>query len=238
MSRRTALESVFLLHARPFRNSSLLVELFSKKHGCLSVVANSARGPKSRYKGVLQPFRQLLVAWSGKRELKSLGAVELMGMPIGLQGTRLFCGYYLNELLVHLLAKDDPYERLFECYHQALLGLADQAQPMERVLRQFEKQLLVELGYGVMFDHEAGSGRPIEVDQHYSLIADRGFVPVTSGQADQPMAFLGEHLLAIAKDDWSEIAVMQSAKKILRYLIHCHMGGKPIHSRELIKAML
>ncbi len=232
------LQAVWILHTRPFRSSSLLIELFSRSQGRLSVVANSARGPKSRYKGILQPFRQLLVDWSGKRELKTLGHVELMGLPYRLQGMRLFCAYYLNELLMHLLAKDDPYERVYDAYLQTLVYLQDAKQDVELCLRRFERCLLIELGYGLAFDHDASTQSTIAPDTYYSLMAERGFFPVSDVQQDQAMVFKGQHLLAIASDDYSDQLVRADAKRIMRYLIGYQLGNKPLHSRELIKAML
>lgn len=232
------LQAVWILHTRPFRNSSLLVELFSRTHGRFSVVANSARGPKSRYKGILQPFRELLVGWSGKRELKTLGHVELQGLPYRLQGARLFCAYYLNELLMHLLAKDDSYESLYDVYQQTLQQLQDNQNDVELCLRYFEKRLLIELGYGLAFDHDVSSQSRIDADGYYSLVADRGFFPVVSTQHEQAMVFKGQHLLAISQDDYSDPVVKADAKRIMRYLIGCQLGNKTLHSRELIKAML
>ncbi|MDF1797374.1 MAG: DNA repair protein RecO [Coxiellaceae bacterium] len=235
---RIALQPTYILHTRPYRSTSLLVELLSQDYGRLTVVANSARGPKSRYKGVLQPFRCLLVDWSGARELKSLGKVELRGMPYRINGVRLFCGYYLNELLMRLLAKDDPYEKLFEVYQQTLQQLSDSDAILENTLRLFEKRLLQELGYGVSFTHDASHQQPIEAEQSYSLAADRGFYAVTGHVEHQHAVFSGANIVAIANDDYSNPQVQQDAKKIMRYLLRCHIGTKPLNSRELIKGML
>ncbi len=235
---RIALQPAYILHTRPYRSTSLLVELLSQHYGRLTVVAKSARGPKSRYKGVIQPFRCLLVDWSGNRELKALGNIELKGMPNVLNGVRLFSGYYLNELLMRLLAKDDPYEQLFFDYQAALQHLADSQQNLESTLRRFEKHLLQELGYGVSFTHEAVNHQEIKPDEMYSLAADRGFYAVSHHGEHQQTNFLGEHLIAIAKDIYSDDQVKQSAKKIMRYLLRCHIGTKPLQSRELIKGML
>ncbi|MDF1761676.1 MAG: DNA repair protein RecO [Coxiellaceae bacterium] len=235
---RIALQPAYILHTRPYRSTSLLVELLSHHYGRLTVVANSARGPKSRYKGVLQPFRCLLVDWSGARELKSLGKVELQGMPYRLNGLRLFSGYYLNELLMRLLAKDDPYEKLFDCYQQALQQLSNSDVELEITLRQFEKNLLQELGYGVSFTHDASHHQAIVAEQSYSLAADRGFYAVTGHGEHQHAVFCGANIIAIANDDYSDSQVQQDAKKIMRYLLRCHIGTKPLNSRELIKGML
>lgn len=238
MNQKVDVEPVFVLHSRPFRNSSLLVELFSQHYGRLSAVANSARGPKSRYKGILQPFRLLLASWSGKRELKSLGQLELSGLPVRLQGSCLFCGYYLNELLMHFLVKDDANSVLFLAYQQALFGLAQSSANIEQILRQFERRLLIELGYGLQFAVEAASRQLIRPDGFYTLVADRGFMPVGELQREQSMVFAGQHLLAIDQQQWQLPGVLPAAKKIFRYLIQYHLNGKPINSRELIRAML
>lgn len=147
MNQRVMLEPAFILHRRPYRNTSLILDLFTKYHGRLSVVARSARGLKSRYRGVLQLFTPLLVSFSGKTELKSLGQVELTDTTYALEGQALLCAFYLNELLQRLLLQEDPYPDLFEDY-QLNLMILEKKQKIQANLRYFEKRLLDQLGYG------------------------------------------------------------------------------------------
>src|SRR3989344_2269062 len=141
MNKRVLLEPAFVLHTRPYRNTSLLVELFTERHGLVSVVARSARGPTSRYKGGLQPFSPLLVDWIGRSELKTLGNVEFSSCPSRLGGDALLCAFYLNELLLRLLHHEDAHPVLYATY-QETLSILPQADKREVQLRYFELTLL------------------------------------------------------------------------------------------------
>ena len=143
---RASLVPAFVLHTRAYRNTSLIVDFFTLDYGRISAVAKSARGPKSRYRGLLQPFTQLHIDFVGDGDLKTLGNIELADMPITLKEKRLFCGYYLNEMLMRLFAKDDAHETIFSTYHQTLRELAE-IEHYELCLRRFEWQLLECLGW-------------------------------------------------------------------------------------------
>ena len=175
MTHRIDLTPTYILHSRPFRNTSLLIELFSKEFGRFGAVARNARGIKSRYRGQLQVFTPLLISWSGLHELKTLGAVELNGMPIPLNHEPLFCAFYLNELLMRLLHKDDPHPTLFDLYHHSLLRLADR-ESIPIILRLFEKKLLDELGYGLPLKFEAKTRDKIHPNRFYRYEHQSGFI--------------------------------------------------------------
>ena len=177
MSQRVVLEPAFILHRRPYSNTSLILDLLTQNHGRISALAKSARGLKSRYKGALEMFSPLLVSWSGLRELKLLGTVELNGMPCLLEGESLWCGFYLNELLMRILHREDPCHRLFQHYQQALTQLRIPVS-CETVLRIFEKELLNELGYGLPLQI------PIEPDYYYQYVPDHGFLCLDQSSND------------------------------------------------------
>ena len=154
-------EPAFVLHSYPFRETSLLVEIFSRHHGRVPLVARGARRPKSAVRGLLMNFQPLTLSWFGKHEVRTLHSAEWQGGQPLLQGTALLCGFYLNELLLNLMVRDDPHEQLFDYYQQTLMRLALGAD-LASTLRCFEKHLLQELGYALLLEHEAGSSKPIK----------------------------------------------------------------------------
>lgn len=236
MPTRILLEPAYVLHRRPYSNTSLIVELLSLNHGRVSVMARSARGLKSRYKGKLELFSPLLVSWVGRRELKSLGDIELNGRLMLLNGDTLLCGFYLNELLMRLLHRDDPYPNLFKVYKNTLQRLSNGGD-LEKLLRCFEKTLLHELGYGLPLNREIETGLPIESDQYYHYIPDRGFL--RSQKNDSRLAiFSGNSLIALRKEQFTEAQALKEIKRLMRIAIGRHLGSKPLQSRELLKGLV
>lgn len=229
---RIELTPIYILHTRPFRNTSLLVDLFSKEHGRVSVVAQNARGLKSRYRGQLQLFTPMLASWSGRHELKTLGQIELSGSPITLNQQALFCGFYLNELLVRLLHKEDPHPALFDYYHAALCDL-EKNSLIPAVLRYFEKKLLEDLGYALPLLFEAKSHRAIESNHYYHFIPNQGFFVETDVPSTSVLLFAGKDLLAIAAEEFHEESVLLSSKRLMRSALSVLLGNQPLHSREL-----
>ena len=166
-------EPAFVLHSYPFRETSLLVEVFSRQHGRVPLVARGARRPKSAVRGLLMSFQPLSLSWFGKHEVRTLHSAEWQGGQPLLQGTALLCGFYLNELLLNLMVRDDPHESLFDYYQHTLQRLAHGAD-MASTLRCFEKHLLQELGYALLLEHEAGSDQPINPALSYRYVVERG----------------------------------------------------------------
>jgi DNA repair protein RecO (recombination protein O) len=221
---RVLLQPVFVLHRWPYRNSSLIVELFSQQYGRLTAVARSARGPQSRYKGYLQPFSLLLASWSGRRELMQLNQLELSGLPYQLTGRSLLCAFYLNELLVRLLPREDPYPEIFHDYQTALQHL-EQIDALSTILRRFEKRLLEHLGYGLSF-------QSIEDGGYYQWLPEQGFLscaPSCGGEA----IFSGRSLKALQTEQWCHPEDLVAAKRLMRLALSRHLGTKPLKSREL-----
>ena len=159
-------EPAFVLHTRPYRETSQLVDLFSRHYGRLRVVARGFRRPKNGSR-ILAPFTPLLVGWSGKSELKTLVSAEHSGRSLMLSGERLYSGFYLNELLIRLLVEHDPQQYLFDHYLNIMTSLAD-GEPIEPALRLFERNLLDEAGYGLMIDTDIVSGHPAIPDGRIS----------------------------------------------------------------------
>jgi DNA repair protein RecO (recombination protein O) len=223
-------QPAFVLHSYPFRETSLVLEVFSREHGRLPLVARGARRPRSALRGLLMSFQPLTLSWFGKNELRTLHSAEWQGGQPQLQGKALLCGLYLNELLLNLMARDDPHERLFDYYQQTLQRLAHE-QDHAATLRCFEKHMLQELGYALLLEHEADSGKLIASDVHYRYVVERGALRDT----EQGLPVLGKTLQDMAADDYSDAVSAQQSKQLMRMLLNHHLAGKTLHTRELIK---
>ncbi|MDX1604937.1 MAG: DNA repair protein RecO [Candidatus Competibacterales bacterium] len=228
-----ALVPAYLLHRRPYRESSWLLEAFSRDHGRVGLIARGVGRPGSPRRGLLQPFLPLLLSWSGRGELATLTAIESESRPRALSPARLLSGLYLNELLLRLLVRQDPHPGLFEAYRQALAGLADAADE-EAVLRRFELRLLAELGYALTLTHELRSGRPLRPQQHYRYHPETGATPVTG--AGEGIIISGHSLLALSRDELHEPSVRRDAKRLLRGALNLRLE-RPLHSRRLLAAL-
>jgi DNA repair protein RecO (recombination protein O) len=225
-------QPAFLLHSHPFRETSLIVEVFSREHGRLPIVARGARRPRSAVRGMLMSFQPLLLSWFGKGEVKTLHSAEWQGGQPSLQGTALMCGFYLNELLLNLLARDDPHEALFDYYRATLYRLAHEVDHAA-TLRCFEKHLLQELGYALLLEQEAVSGRPIAPETDYRYVVEHGALPQSTTQEGLPIR--GKTLRDMAADDYRDPMTAQQSKQLMRALLNHHLGGRVLHTRELIK---
>jgi DNA repair protein RecO (recombination protein O) len=228
-------EPAFVLHSYPFRETSLILDVFSRSHGRLAVMARGARRPRSALRGVLMNFQPLLLSWFGKGEVRTLHSAEWQGGQPYLQGTALMCGFYLNELMLNLLARDDPHEQLFDYYRATLSRLAHE-NDHAATLRCFEKHLLQELGYALALEREAGNGKPIRAEVCYRYAVERGALP-DNGDTQTGLPVLGKTLLDMAVDDYADPLTAQQSKQLMRMLLNHHLGGKTLHTRELIKEL-
>ena len=227
-------QPAFVLHSYPFRETSLVVELFTRDFGRVGVVAKGARRPKSSLRGVLLAFQPLLVSWSGKGELYTLARAEWAGAYHPLKGLSLICGFYLNELLLKLLPRHDAHERLFAAYAQALDALEPQCEPAG-VLRAFETDLLRELGYAITLDRDVESGHPIAAEQRYTYVVERGPVSVANGSESNGVELLGQTLLDMLERDYSSAMTQQQSKALMRMLINHYLGDQVLHTRQLLR---
>lgn len=225
------LQPAFVLHRRAYRETSFLVELFTRDHGRLTVIARGVRKAKSASSGLLQPFVPLLVSWSGKGELMTLSHVEASGHMQVLLGDCLFAGFYLNELLMSLLQRWDAHPNLFNVYADTIIALQTNLL-QQKTLRSFEKYLLEDLGYGLLPSTAAASITP---DQYYRFVPDMGFVVSELGEAvlAKSNIFAGKNLIAIAQENWADEDVLQDAKRLTRLMLAPLLGAKQIHSRKL-----
>ncbi|QKT02397.1 DNA repair protein RecO [Ectothiorhodospiraceae bacterium 2226] len=227
------LQAAFLLHRRPYRDTSALLEVFSRDYGRIGLVARGVRGARSRLGPLLQPFAPLLVSWSGRGELGTLTGAEPAGAPLRLPPRVLPSGFYLNELLVRLLRRHDPHEGLFAAYTRALAALAHN--DGEPALRLFERDLLDALGYGLLLDREAHGGVPLSPSERYCYHLELGPLPAVAGAPAAGPIVQGATLLALARGELEDSAVLQEAKQLLRAALAPYLGGRPLQSRRLLR---
>lgn len=227
-------QPAFVLHSYPFRETSLVVELFTRDFGRVAVVAKGARRPKSALRGVLLAFQPLLVSWSGKGELYTLVRAEWHGRYHPLKGLALICGFYLNELLLKLLPRHDANERLFGVYAATLATLQPAGEP-SGILRAFEQELLRELGYALTFECDVESGRAIAAEQRYTYVVERGPVASRESAEGNGVELLGQTLLDMQSGDYSSALTQQQSKALMRALINHYLGDQVLHTRRLLR---
>jgi DNA repair protein RecO (recombination protein O) len=221
----------FVLHLRPYRDTSALVELFSLEHGRFTCVAKGLRGSgrsRQQWRAALQVFNLVSVSWQGRGELKSLLDAQHQ-QSYSLKGRALYCGLYINELLERLLYRHDPHADVFLNYTHCLSQLELNA-PLELTLRRFEFSLLESLGYGLNLSHCAHSNEPVTKAGYYRFDRDEGFFPVQKGAPG--LVFSGADLLQLAADEFSADALL-AAKKLSRQVLQGLLGDKPLQSRAL-----
>jgi DNA repair protein RecO (recombination protein O) len=230
---RVTLEPAYVLRTAPYRETSLLLEVLSLDHGRVGLVAKGARQPRSRLRGVLQPFSGLLVSWTGHSELSTLTGAEPAGGDESPRGRRLLAGFYLNELLLRLVPRSDPHPAVFGAYRAALAGLVLPTGE-EETLRVFEKRLLDALGYAMPLERAADGADAIDPGGLYRYEVERGPVPVGAGGGPGVLVH-GETLLALAAERIPGEAVRREAKQLMRSVLSHYLGDRPLRSRELFR---
>jgi len=233
--RRVQQQAAFILHHRPFRDTSQILDLISRDHGKLSVVARGSRGARSRLKGILRPFMPLSVSWMIKTDLGTLTGAEVSGAPLSLTGDALLSGYYVNELILHFLHRHDPQPEIFAVYSHTIEALAVASTDVATCLRQFEIELLRQIGYALNLDHEYGSNKALQSQQNYEYRPEQG--PVAVNRKEGAQVFSGEILSAIGEQRFEDAAVLRSANRLLRDVIAFHLGGKELKSRKVLLEM-
>jgi DNA repair protein RecO (recombination protein O) len=223
-------QPVFILHTYSFKETSLVVEIFSRQFGRVAMVAKGARRPRSAMRGQLQSFQMLSATWSGKNELKTLHSLEWADGLVLLQGEALMCGFYLNELLLRLLPREDAHETLFDYYRATLKQLA-LSENLATDLRRFELKLLQEMGYAVPLQEDE-NGEPILPQKSYRYEAEYGASAL--GQTKNGVQLSGQTLLDMANDDYISAQTQQQSKQLMRYLLQHYLGEKPLYTRQLL----
>ncbi len=223
-------QPVYVLHSYPFKETSLVVELFSKEFGRIAAVAKGARRPHSAMRGMLQSFQMLDGAWSGKNELKTLHSLDWSAGLTLLKGEALMCGFYMNELLLRLLPREDAHENLF-AYYQATLKTLAESQNLAITLRRFELKLLQEMGYAVPLLQDENDAE-IMVDKNYRYEAEYGACEL--GVTKNGVQLSGKTMLDMARDDYADSVTLSQSKQLMRYLLAHYLGDKPLHTRQLL----
>ncbi|WP_261834006.1 DNA repair protein RecO [Vibrio ishigakensis] len=219
----------FVLHRRPYTESSLILDVFSEDYGRVTILSKGGRSKRSPLKGALQPFTPLLLKWGGGGSMKTLRQAEPISLGLPLSGVNLYSAMYVNEILARVTAHEVPYPELFIDYLHALTELAQATNP-EPALRRFELALLSALGYGVDFMHCSGTGEPVDPKMTYRYREQQGFI--ASVRKDN-LTFSGEELIAIAERRFTTPAQLSAAKRFTRIALKPYLGGKPLKSREL-----
>ena len=227
-------EPAWLLHHRPFRDSSQILDILSLDQGRLAVVAKGSRGAKSKLRGILRPFLPLQLSWFIRSDLGTLTGAEMNGAPLTLSGDALLSGYYVNELILKLLHRHDPQPEIFAAYSRTIERLAG-GKEVAAYLRQFEIELLRILGYALNLDHDTETTEPLRPQQQYEYRVEQGLVPVSD--RDGPMVFRGAEIDAIRNQQFADPAVLKNAGSLLRNVIAYHLDGKELKSRKVLKDM-
>ncbi|MCC7258022.1 MAG: DNA repair protein RecO [Gammaproteobacteria bacterium] len=236
MIERVTLEPAFVLHGRAYRESSEILDLVTREHGRVSLVARGLRRGKTGLRALLQPFRPLMVSWSGRGEgLMTLRAAEPAGSPADLHGTALMSAFYANELVLRFLHRGDPHPPLFDAYATLIASLGA-GSAVEPLLRAFEIRLLAETGYGLILDHDAASGTVLDPAGCYAYVVERGPVPAVAGMPPD-VVYSGAQLLAIGAGRFTETACLADARRLLRAVLDHHLGGRPLRTRQVFAAM-
>jgi len=239
--RRFECQAAYILLLRPYRETSFLCELFTADYGRISVIAKGVRRPKSRGRGLLQPFIPLVISCVGRGELLTLTDFDTLCVAPVLTGRRVISAFYLNELIFRLMYREDPNPELFFCYQQALSEL-EKTTEVQIVLRLFEKMLLKTLGYEVQLLKEVETGDPVRPEENYRFDPARGPILVETdnlmvGVKSQDV-FKGKSLLALAEGSLEkyleDVAVLSDLKRLMRLALAPHLGNKPLESRKLL----
>jgi DNA repair protein RecO (recombination protein O) len=239
----------YVLHSYPYRETSLILQAWTEKHGRFGLVANGARRPMSATRTLLVPFQPLVLSWFGRGELKTLKSAEAAGPGWPLAGPSLFSAFYLNELLLKLTHRDDPHEGLFAAYDEAIgamravsrehraaePGVA--ARDLEPILRRFELRLLREVGYALELSREAATHAPIAAEREYWYVVERGPVEAAGGRETPANAvkLSGLTLIDLERGRFEDPKTVAQSKSLMRLLINHSLGGQELATRALVR---
>jgi DNA repair protein RecO (recombination protein O) len=228
---RIADQPGLVLHSYPYKETSLIVDVFTRDHGRIALIAKGAKRPHSRLRGVLQTFQPLSISWSGKSEVRTLTAAEWIGGLLPLERSALLCGFYLNELLVKFLARDDAHAKLFDHYISTLNQLAHNEPPII-VLRKFELALLKETGFAGQLSVCTVTREPVDPDRVYVVDPERG--PRHAQPADAWPRVSGKTLLDMEHEDYADTVTQVQSKFLMRFLLGHHLGGASLNTRQIL----
>ena len=224
-------QPAYVLHARPYRETSLLLECLTREHGRLGVIARGVRGEKARLRRAqLEPFQSVAMDLLLRGELATLTAVEPVGVPLRMIGDAALASLYLNELVVRLTERQDPFPGLFDVYAKTLVQLAT-GEPLAWTLRRFERDLLEAIGYGLQLEFNSENGEPLESDGHYRYLVDQGAVRSVASHA---RAIRGSDLLALQRDQMPDNTGLRALRDLMREIIRFHLGGGELRAWRVL----
>lgn len=233
---RVETQLAYILHKRPYRDTSQILEVFTREHGRISLMSRGSRNPRAKVAGLLQIFKPLLVSWGGRGDLCFLNGVDLAELksPV-LAGDSLKSAMYINELLIHMTHKNDVHADVFDLYHECLSALSE-VSGIERVLRLFEKRLLRSLGFGLNLVVDADTGRPVEKHCHYAYHFEHGPVLCQTERSSTSNPVLsGDSLIAYENNRFESQRHFSEVKSLMRYVLNGYLGKKKLRSRALFR---
>jgi DNA repair protein RecO (recombination protein O) len=225
-------QPAFVLHSYPHRETSLIIDVLTRDHGRLALVAKGAKRPHSALRGVLQTFQPLALAWSGKSEVRTLTGAEWVGGMLPLAGDALLCGFYVNELLVKFCGREDPHPQLFQHYVVTLARLAHD-EPAVQVLRSFERVLLRETGYAIALNRTVAR-KAVVPEGRYVFDPERGVREASDDLPAQWPVVAGQTLLDMEADDYHRPQTVAQSKTLMRFLLNTYLGGTPLATRQIL----
>lgn len=224
-------QPAYVLHARPYRETSLLLECLSREHGRLGVVARGVRGERARLRRAqLEPFQSLSMDLLLRGEMATLTAVECVGTPMRLTGDAGLAGLYLNELVVRLTGRQDPSPPLFDAYALTVQRLAS-GESLAWTLRRFERDLLEATGYGLQLQHDSDSGEPLDAAASYRYEVEQG---ARQCAMNYPHAVRGSDLLALEADLMPDARGLKALRDMVRQVIRFHLGGAELRAWRVL----
>lgn len=231
---RVADEAAFVLHAIPYKETSLILDVFTRQYGRVALVAKGAKRPHSALRPVLQRFQPLLISWSGKTELMTLTKSEWVGGTPALVGDALLCGFYLNELIVKFLAREDAHENLFDYYADTLNKLSEETDSLEAILRPFEARLLRETGFCAALDYCQETNSRLQEDVEYVYQPERGLRPSQVEDPDYWPVIMGRDLLNLVAENYEDSQTLMAGKILMRFLLGIHLQDQVMTTRKIL----
>lgn len=234
---RVELNPCFILHSRPYRETSILADVFSLQEGRITLVIRGARSnKKNRRQILLQPFQKILLGWYGKGEMGTVTRIESCGISYPLQGRRLISGFYINELILRLLHRHEPHSKLFRAYENALKSLID-GSCEQATLRIFEKIILESVGFGLVLDHDINTMEMIRDDIIYHYRIESGPSQANNKKEDKHVIKIhGQTLSSLKNERLTDPVTLTEARKLMRRIIAAVLGPKPLASRVLYQS--
>jgi len=232
---KIVLQPAYILHHRPYRDTSLLLEVFSHEYGRVGLVARGARSSRSRNKALFQPFQPLLISWLERGDLGTLTDIEAASTGFIISGKRVLSGFYINELILKLLHRHDPHSELFEHYAATIEDLFSDGDE-QLTLRLFEKKLLQQLGYALLLDVEENTGLQVKEESEYEYIPETGPRVYQAGVLSG-VKVSGECLLSLHNEVFETPRSQLEAKRLMRFVLAHHVGVSAMKTRAVCRDM-